>query len=123
MQTYCRVMPDHIHWLFELGKGDLCAAVHRVKSRSASNLNRRVQRAGQVWQVGLLDRALRREEDVRAAARIRGLRPSLQGCGEPPNTRGAVCLLGHADTPLRRRWSAVYGEVADDAVFVDARVV
>lgn len=70
VHTYCWVvMPDHIHWLFELRKGDLSAAVRRMKSRSASNVNRGVQRAGQVWQVGFHDRALRREEDLRAAAR------------------------------------------------------
>lgn len=68
--TYCWVvMPDHIHWLFELRKGELSAVVRRCKSRAATNVNRALQRVGPVWQPGFHDRALRRDEDIRAAAR------------------------------------------------------
>ena len=57
------VMPDHLHWLLQLEQGSLSALVGRVKSISAKRLGR------PIWQAGFYDRALRREEDLQAAAR------------------------------------------------------
>ena len=35
------VMPDHLHWLFELGEGiDLSALMNRIKSESGFRINR-----------------------------------------------------------------------------------
>lgn len=63
------IMPDHFHWLVELKKGRLSSLVQRVKSRSSITVNRHVDRAGQLWQRGYHDRALRREEDLKETAR------------------------------------------------------
>jgi len=62
------VMPDHLHWLVELNEGSLADLMCRVKSRSCQAYNRRHGRQGQLWQRGYYDRALRRDEDLRAAA-------------------------------------------------------
>jgi len=63
------VMPDHFHWLLQLGQCDLEKLLQQVKSRSAKAINQRLQRSGKVWQSGYHDRALRREDDVRDIAR------------------------------------------------------
>jgi REP element-mobilizing transposase RayT len=64
------VMPDHLHWLVELGADSLSSTVRRVKSGSAIRLNRMTGAAGRtVWQRGFHDHALRREEGLREIAR------------------------------------------------------
>jgi len=63
------VMPDHLHWLVELGDTDLSRLVLRVKSRSAITINRTLGKSGRLWQKGFHDHALRREEDLRGVAR------------------------------------------------------
>jgi REP element-mobilizing transposase RayT len=53
------VMPDHLHWLFQLGpQRSLSATVGNVKRASA----RRVGRP--IWQTGFHDHAVRRDEDL-----------------------------------------------------------
>ena len=64
------LMPDHAHWLVQLGEtADLPALVSRLKSASARHANRRLGRVGTLWAPAYHDRALRREEDVVAVAR------------------------------------------------------
>ncbi|MFK3795471.1 REP-associated tyrosine transposase [Pseudomonas sp. NPDC088444] len=63
------VMPDHFHWLMELKRGELAAAVLAVKSRTARVVNAYLGRSGQFWQRSFHDRAIRREEDMLAVAR------------------------------------------------------
>lgn len=63
------VMPDHLHWLVELGNSDLSRLALRVKSCSAIAINRRLGRNGRLWQKGFHDHALRKEEDLKAIAR------------------------------------------------------
>lgn len=68
------VMPEHIHWLLELGEGtDLSRLVGAVKSVVAH------ARGGQVWQAGFHDHALRREEDLAAVARYVVANPLRRG--------------------------------------------
>lgn len=58
------VMPDHIHWLIQLGKKkDLSVTVQSCKSM----ISRKIGRS--VFQRGFYDHALRKEEDARAMAR------------------------------------------------------
>ena len=58
------VMPDHLHWLLQLGQPDaLSVVIGRVKSLSARRIGRKV------WQPGFHDRAIRRDEDLLAVAR------------------------------------------------------
>ena len=63
------VMPDHFHWLVVLHSGDLPRLMQRTKSRSARAVNKARQSFGVLWQKGYFDRALRREEDLKAMAR------------------------------------------------------
>jgi REP element-mobilizing transposase RayT len=58
------VMPDHFHWLMQLGEVDsLSSCVQRVKSACTKAIGPRL------WQKGFHDRAVRSEEDLRALAR------------------------------------------------------
>jgi putative transposase len=63
------VMPDHFHWLVELHNGDLPKLMQTTKSRSARAMNKERGCHETLWQKGYFDRALRREEDLKAAAR------------------------------------------------------
>lgn len=63
------IMPDHIHWLFELKQKTLADVMRRIKSRSTLTINRRRQSKERVWQPGYHDRAVRVEDDVRKMAR------------------------------------------------------
>jgi len=64
------VMPDHVHWLIELGSAPLPKVVQRFKSRSAIAINRITGETGaRIWQRGFHDRALRQDEDLIDAAR------------------------------------------------------
>jgi putative transposase len=63
-------MPDHMHWLLQLGEGlNLSAAVQRFKSLCTKQLRQNGFDDGPVWARGFHDRALRREEDLLAVAR------------------------------------------------------
>ena len=64
------VMPDHLHWLIELGDTPMKALRQRINSRSAIAINKSSDLYnGKLWQRGFHDRALRREEDMQAIAR------------------------------------------------------
>ena len=64
------VMPDHLHWLFQL-KSDrsLAGSINSMKSHATRTINRLSRRQGSLWQKGFYDRAIRRDEDLRAIAR------------------------------------------------------
>ena len=70
------VMPDHLHWLFVLKRGDLAEVVGAVKSVSAHRLGRRL------WQPGYYDHGVRTEEDLRALARYIVANPLRAGLVE-----------------------------------------
>jgi REP element-mobilizing transposase RayT len=88
------VMPDHLHWLVELKQGSLAQLMCRVKSRSCRSINLRRGSQGGLWQRGYYDRALRRDENLKAAARYIVMNPLRAGL---------VARLG--DYPL---WDAVW---------------
>lgn len=84
------VMPDHVHWLFQLGEMlDLSEIVKRYKARTAQRVNGYLNRRGTLWQKAFYDHALRKEEDVRAIARYivaNPLRASLvENIGDYPH--------------------------------------
>ncbi|MFU2330430.1 REP-associated tyrosine transposase [Pseudomonas sp. NFX98] len=62
------VMPDHLHWLLQLQRGSLAELVCRIKSRSSRSINLMRGEQGRLWQRGYYDRALRKDEDLKAAA-------------------------------------------------------
>ena len=70
-ETLCFVvMPDHVHWLIQLRAGGKLSTVLRgVKSSSSRRINRYLNRSGPIWQDGYHDHALRRDENIRSAAR------------------------------------------------------
>lgn len=88
------VMPDHLHWLVEHRTGRLADIVRRIKSRRAIAIHRLSGETGQVWQRGYHDHALRREQDLRVAARYLVANPLRAGL---------VSKIG--DYPL---WDAVW---------------
>ncbi len=58
------LMPDHLHWLMQLGEQvDLARCVQGVKSLVSRQLGQAV------WQAGFHDRAMRKEEDLQALGR------------------------------------------------------
>jgi REP element-mobilizing transposase RayT len=58
------VMPDHLHWLMQLGEGaSLSNVVGAVKAVTAHALGQRI------WQNGFHDHAVRKEEDLAKLAR------------------------------------------------------
>jgi len=73
------VMPDHLHWLIELKHGTLAELMCRIKSRSSRSVNLVRQRESRLWQRGYYDRALRKEEDVKDAARYIVMNPLRAG--------------------------------------------
>ena len=63
------VMPDHIHWLFQLQDKPLAEVMRVFKGRSAYDINQELGRKGILWQRYYYDHALRDNEDIRGAAR------------------------------------------------------
>jgi REP element-mobilizing transposase RayT len=63
-------MPDHVHWLFQLGSSvTLSTAMKAFKARSAQRLNEKLGRSGSIWQKAYYDHALRGDEDMQGIAR------------------------------------------------------
>lgn len=84
------VMPDHLHWLFQLGDNvSLEKAVGMLKGRSGLLINKHLGEMGSLWQAAFHDHALREEEDLRDIARYivaNPLRAGLVGSlGEYPH--------------------------------------
>ncbi len=76
------VMPDHLPWLVELRRGDLPQVMRLAKGGSARLVNLRLSLAGPLWQEGYHDHALRRDEDLVAAARYLVANPLRAGLVE-----------------------------------------
>ena len=77
------IMPDHVHWLFQLGERmDLSAAVKHFKARSSLRVNSHLNRHGTLWQKSFHDHAVRKEEDIRNIARYIVANPLRAGLVE-----------------------------------------
>ncbi|KFE44408.1 REP-associated tyrosine transposase [Pseudomonas syringae] len=63
------VMPDHLHWLFELRSGSLAALMQLLKGRSACRINKAFGSKTLEWQKGYYDHAVRAEKDLEGMAR------------------------------------------------------
>lgn len=64
------LMPDHVHWILQLGERDeLSVVASRLKSASARHANRALGRSGGVWAKAFYDHALRNEDDFQDVAR------------------------------------------------------
>jgi putative transposase len=73
------IMPDHVHWLFELKQGSLSRCLQAFKSRLARAANIETLRAGSVWQSGFCDQRVREDEDLLAQARYLVANPIRSG--------------------------------------------
>lgn len=68
------VMPDHIHWLFQLNQvRSISKLMQSVKSISARSIGR------PIWQAGYYDHAVRKEEDLQTIARYIVANPMRAG--------------------------------------------
>ena len=77
------LMPDHVHWLVQVGETDnLSTVVNRLKSSSARQVNRLIGTQGPLWQKAFHDHALRADEDVRQIARYMVANPLRAGLVE-----------------------------------------
>ncbi len=64
------VMPDHVHWLMQLGKSKtLPVCVACMKSFAARRIIDNGLEAGPIWQRGYMDRAIRSEKHLVRVAR------------------------------------------------------
>ena len=74
------LMPDHAHWLLQLGENDTLAnAVTRLKCASARSANRALGRSGAVWGRAFHEHALRDERKLLATARYLVANPLRAG--------------------------------------------
>ncbi|MDP2171728.1 MAG: transposase [Rhodocyclaceae bacterium] len=73
------LMPDHLHWLLVLRKGDLASAMRVFKARSARAVNVARACAGALWQPSYFDHGVRDDEDVRGLARYIVANPCRAG--------------------------------------------
>jgi REP element-mobilizing transposase RayT len=74
------LMPDHVHWLVQVGAQDsLSTVVNRLKSASGRQVNRLLGKQGPLWQKAFHDHALRAEEEVRTMARSMVANPLRAG--------------------------------------------
>ena len=74
------LMPDHAHWLLQLGSRDsLPALVARLKSGSARAANAVRGCRGRIWSKAYFDHAVRREESLEAIARYIVANPQRAG--------------------------------------------
>jgi putative transposase len=64
------IMPDHVHWLFQLGDNQsLSKVVNFFKGRTARILNRDMNKKGKFWQSAYHDHAIRKDESIKQIAR------------------------------------------------------
>ena len=84
VRTYAFVvMPDHLHWLFQLaGNADLSTVIGNAKSYSARMVNSHQNMRGAVWQRGFFDQAIRHEENLITLARYIVANPLRAGVVE-----------------------------------------
>lgn len=77
------LMPDHVHWLLQLGeKHDLGTLVRRLKSSSALQVNRTLGRTGKLWAEAYHDHAVRKDEHLQDIARYIVANPLRAGLVE-----------------------------------------
>ncbi|MCQ8879446.1 transposase [Pseudoalteromonas shioyasakiensis] len=78
-KTVCFViMPDHMHWLFQLKtKSSLSSVVGKVKGRASFLINK--TKKEQIWQAGFYDSLIRNEEHLMRQARYIAANPLRAG--------------------------------------------
>jgi REP element-mobilizing transposase RayT len=70
VNTVCyTLMPDHLHWLFQLNDLPLAEVIKQYKSITTVKINKFNCSSGKVWQQGYFEHQLRSEEDLINQAR------------------------------------------------------
>ena len=74
------LMPDHAHWLVQVGDGDhLASIMNRIKSATARAYNEQRKRTGALWARAYHEHLLRGDDDVKGAARYLVANPVRAG--------------------------------------------
>jgi putative transposase len=74
------VMPDHVHWMFELTVGaPLGMLIKQFKGSTARRINLATGKSGAVWQPSFHDHAVRNDESLVAIARYVVMNPVRAG--------------------------------------------
>jgi len=74
------VMPDHIHWLFELSNThSLSQAVKLLKGRTATDLRKHLNKAQRIWQPSFHDHGVRTDESLIEIVRYIVMNPVRAG--------------------------------------------
>ena len=80
------VMPDHMHWMFQLlASAELSQVVARTKGRAAFRINRVLGRSGPLWQSGFHDHAARHDEVLETLAHYIIHNPVRAGIAATPD--------------------------------------
>ena len=70
------VMPDHVHTVIKLGKGQtLTKVLHSMKRFTAREINKYLSREGVLWQKGYSDWGIRTEEALNNTIRYCYMNP------------------------------------------------
>lgn len=62
------VMPDHLHWLFQLRQATLSSCLREMKAASARQIHLQKRTHGRIWQPGYHDHAVRDHESLHGLA-------------------------------------------------------
>ncbi|WP_115512317.1 MULTISPECIES: REP-associated tyrosine transposase [Xanthomonas] len=74
------LMPDHVHWLVQLGSAtSLADTVARMKACAARAVNDQRQHRSPIWSRSYHDHALRKDDDLHAVARYLVANPLRAG--------------------------------------------
>jgi REP element-mobilizing transposase RayT len=76
------VMPDHLHFVAGLKQGSLAQLIHSLKSYTAHEMNKFLQRNGPFWQSQYHDHAIRKDEDLNEIVRYTLNNPVRAGLAE-----------------------------------------
>ena len=77
------VMPDHLHWLFQLNENEqLSNIINLLKGRVSRKVNKMLNKKGKFWQSAYYDHALRKDEDIKKVARYIVANPFRAGLVE-----------------------------------------
>tara|TARA_B110000211_G_scaffold118804_1_gene137588 strand:- start:306 stop:767 length:462 start_codon:yes stop_codon:yes gene_type:complete len=73
------LMPDHLHWLFQLRTSSLPEVIRQYKSITTIKFNQLNNSSGKIWQQGYFEHKIRAEEDLLNQARYIAANPLRAG--------------------------------------------
>jgi len=85
------VMPDHVHWLFQLRDRSLGCIIGSFKARTTFALKKSTGLSGPVWQPGYFDHRIGSHRDLAAQAQYILANPMRSGMHAAEATRRVWC--------------------------------